>query len=141
MRHDGEDLELAPNPGLDRLDSLLEQVRGAGLQVRLQVEGERSALPGPLDLSAYRIIQEGLTNVLKHARATHADVVVRYGSEELQIEVRDDGGGASTNDGLGHGLIGVRERVKIYGGEMTAGTDSAGGFILSTTLPLDGNRP
>ena len=71
-------------------------------------------------------------------RASHTDVVVRYGSDELRIEVRDDGGGTSTNDGFGHGLVGVRERVKIYGGEMTAGAATWAGFILSTRLPLDG---
>jgi signal transduction histidine kinase len=141
MRHDGEDLELTPQPGLGSLDSLLEEVGRAGLPVRLRVDGEPFPLPHAIDLSAYRIIQEGLTNTLKHARASHADVVVGYGPDELRIEVRDDGGGAFTNDGLGHGLVGVRERVKIYGGEMTAGTASGGGFILSTRLPFRGSAP
>jgi signal transduction histidine kinase len=138
MRHDGDDLELGPQPGLDSLDSLLEEVRRAGLAVRLQIDGEPLPLPRALDLSAYRIVQEGLTNALKHARASHADVIVRYRPDELQIEVRDDGDGTATNDGLGHGLVGVRERVKIYGGKMTTGTATAGGFILSTHLPLGG---
>ena len=93
MRRDGDDLELAPQPGLDNLDSLLDEVRRAGLPVALQVEGEPFALPRALDLSAYRIVQEGLTNALKHARASQADVTVRYGADELQIEVRDDGSG------------------------------------------------
>jgi signal transduction histidine kinase len=141
MRHDGEDPELAPQPGLDSLDSLLEKVRRAGLPVRLQVDGNPVPLPRALDLSAYRIVQEGLTNALKHAHASQADVVVRYGSDELQIDVRDDGNGTSENDGLGHGLVGIRERVKIYGGEMTAGTATGGGFVLSTRLPLSGRRP
>jgi signal transduction histidine kinase len=86
-------------------------------------------------------VQEGLTNALKHAGASHADVTLRYGNDELQIDVRDDGDGGSTSDGLGHGLVGIRERVKIYGGEMTAGTATGGGFILSTRLPLSGHRP
>ena len=141
MRHADDDLELAPQPGLDSLDALLEDVRRAGLPVRLQVDGVAFALPRALDLSAYRIIQEGLTNALKHAGAGQADVVVRYGADELRIEVRDDGSGASPSDGLGHGLIGVRERVKIYGGQMTAGAAAGGGFVLSTTLPLGGERP
>ena len=141
MRHDGEDLELAPQPGLGGLDSLVEKIGRAGLPVRLNVEGEPSPLPRAIDLSAYRIIQEGLTNALKHARASHADVVVRYGPDELHIEVRDDGEGGSTSDGLGHGLVGVRERVKIFGGEMSAGNATEGGFILSTRLPLGGDRP
>jgi signal transduction histidine kinase len=86
-------------------------------------------------------VQEGLTNALKHARASRADVTVRYGSEDVQIEVRDNGAGASTSDGLGHGLVGVRERVKIYGGEMSAGTATEGGFILRARLPVGDYRP
>ena len=137
MRSDGEDAELAPQPGLDRLDALVEEVGRAGLPVRLQVEGEPvPAARARIDLSAYRIVQEGLTNALKHARASRADVVVRYAPGELQIEVRDDGGGAAASDGLGHGLVGIRERVKIYGGEMSAGTATGGGFVLSARLPL-----
>jgi signal transduction histidine kinase len=141
MRHDGEDLELTPQPGLDGLDSLLEEVGRAGLPVRLHFDGDRFPLPRAIDLSAYRIIQEGLTNALKHARASHADVTVHYGSDELQIEIRDDGRGTSTTDGLGHGLVGMRERVKIYGGEMSTETATGGGFILNTRLPLSGERP
>ena len=91
MRSDGDDVELAPQPGLDGLDSLVEEVGRAGLPVRLHVDGDPFPLPRAIDLSAYRIVQEGLTNALKHARASHADVTVRYGSDELQIEVRDDG--------------------------------------------------
>jgi signal transduction histidine kinase len=138
MRRDGDGLDLAPQPGLDRLDPLLEEFRRAGLPVRLSVDGEPFALPPTLDLSAYRIVQEGLTNALKHARASHADVVVRYGSDRLEIDVRDDGRGRAASDGLGHGLVGVRERVKIYGGDMTAGAAAGGGFVLSTRLPLEG---
>jgi signal transduction histidine kinase len=140
MRHDGQDLAWTPQPGLENLDSLLEEVGRAGIPGRLRVEGEKCPLPRAIELSAYRIIQEGLTNVLKHARASHADVTVRYRPTELQIEIRDDGGGSTTTDGLGHGLVGVRERVKIYGGEMTTGTANGGGFILSTRLPLRGDR-
>ena len=88
----------------------------------VHVEGEPVRLPRAIDLSAYRIVQEGLTNALKHGHAGHADVTVRYGTGELQLEVRDDGRGNANGDGLGHGLVGIRERVKIYGGEMTAGT-------------------
>ena len=140
-RGHGQDLELTPQPGLDNLDSLVDDVVRAGLPVRLHVDGDRVPLPRAIDLSAYRIIQEGLTNALKHARAQHADVTIRYGSDELQLEVRDDGRGPASTDGLGHGLVGIRERVKIYGGEMTAGTANGGGFVLSTRLPLAGDRP
>jgi signal transduction histidine kinase len=137
MRRDGDGVELGPQPGLDGLDALLEDVGRAGLPVRLRVDGDRFPLPRAIDLSAYRIVQEGLTNALKHARASHADVTVRYRPDELEVEVVDDGAGPATSDGLGHGLIGIRERVKIYGGEMTAGTAPAGGFAISARLPLD----
>ena len=140
-RRDGDEAELAPQPGLDRLNSLLEEIGRAGLRVRLHVDGEPFPLPRAIDLSAYRIVQEGLTNALKHARASHADVTVHYLPDELQLEVRDDGEGGSTGNGLGHGLVGIRERVKIYGGEMSAGTPTGGGFLLSTRLPVNGERP
>jgi signal transduction histidine kinase len=140
MRSDGDGVEFMPQPGLDGLDSLLQGVGRAGLPVELHVDGEPVPLPRGIDLSAYRIVQEGLTNALKHAHATNADVSVRYQPHELQLEIRDDGVGTATIEGLGHGLIGIRERVKIYGGEMTAGTAHGGGFILSTRLPLNGDR-
>jgi signal transduction histidine kinase len=140
MRRDGDDLELTPQPGLNGLESLLEEVGRAGLPVRLHVSGNRSPLPRALDLSAYRIVQEGLTNALKHARASHADVTLHYAPNELRIEVRDDGDGGPTGS-PGYGLVGIRERVKIYGGEMTAGRAPQGGFVLSTSLPLGGDRP
>jgi signal transduction histidine kinase len=120
----------------DALDSLLEEIGRAGLPVELHVDGDRYELPRAVDLSAYRIVQEGLTNALKHARATKADVTVRYRPDEVQLEVRDNGVGSSTSDGLGHGLVGIRERVKIYGGEMATGTANGGGFVLSTRLPV-----
>jgi signal transduction histidine kinase len=136
MREDGDDVELAPQPGLDKVDSLLEEMRHAGLPVELHVEGEPFALARAMDLSAYRIVQEGLTNALKHAHASRADVTLRYASAELEMEVRDDGRGPSTSDGMGHGLVGIRERVKIYGGEMSASTASDGGFVLKARLPV-----
>jgi signal transduction histidine kinase len=140
MRRDGDGLDLAPQPGLDGLDSLVDEVGRAGLPVRLRVEGEPLPLPRAIDLSAYRIVQEGLTNALKHARASNADVTVRYTPDEIELEVRDDGTGASESDGLGHGLVGIRERVTIYGGEMTAGRANGRGFVLSARLPLSSER-
>jgi signal transduction histidine kinase len=137
MRREGDEAELVPQPGLDGLNSLLDDIGRAGLPVQLHVDGQPVALPRGIDLSAYRIVQEGLTNALKHAHASDADVSVRYRPDELEIEVRDNGHGSVTSDGLGHGLIGVRERVKIYGGRMSAGTAVDGGFVLSTRLPLD----
>jgi signal transduction histidine kinase len=136
MRADGDDLELTPQPGLDALDALLTEVGRAGLPVRLHVDGEPLPLTRAIELSAYRIVQEGLTNALKHAHASSADVTLRYTPGELQIEVHDDGSGVTATNGSGHGLVGVRERVKIYGGEMTAGPVTEGGFVLSTRLPL-----
>ena len=141
LREDGDDAELSPQPGLAALDALAAEVGRAGLPVRLHVEGDAFALPRAIDLSAYRIVQEGLTNALKHARAAQADVTVRYGTRGVQLEVRDDGAGAATGDGLGHGLVGIRERVKIYGGEMSAGAAPGGGFVLSARLPVEGGRP
>lgn len=138
MRHDGEELELVPHPGLDQLDTLVDDVRAAGLPVQLHIEGDPFPLPPALDLSAYRILQEGLTNALKHAAARRASVWVLYGPSELMVEVRDDGRGPLSNDGLGHGLVGIRERVKIYGGDMWVGAGEGGGFLLRARLPLEG---
>jgi signal transduction histidine kinase len=140
MRRDGDGLDLAPQPGLDGLDTLLEDVGRAGLPARLHVEGDPFELPRAIDLSAYRIVQEGLTNSLKHANATRADVTVRYRDDELGIEIVDDGAGVARSDGLGHGLVGIRERVKIYGGDMNAGTAPEGGFVLSASLPIERYR-
>jgi signal transduction histidine kinase len=136
MRERGHEAELEPQPGLDNLDALVRRVRSAGLPVRLRVEGDPLPLPRALDLSAYRIVQEGLTNVLKHARASHAEVLVQHGTDALQLEIRDDGGGPGDGNGLGHGLVGIRERVKLYGGEMTAGPANGGGFVLRASLRL-----
>jgi signal transduction histidine kinase len=142
MRSDGEDAELTPQPGLDGLDALAASVTGAGLPVRLHVEGDALPLPRALDLSAYRIVQEGLTNALKHARASRADVTVRYRPAELELEVRDDGVGDGGADGTGgHGLIGIRERVKIYGGELSTASTAGHGFVLTARLPLGDDRP
>ena len=141
MREDGEDVELAPQPGLDRLRGLLEEIRRAGLPVRLLIAGDRFPLPGGVDISAYRIVQEGLTNALRHAHATEAVVSLHYAPDQLCIEVRDNGRGGARSKGSGHGLIGIRERVRLYDGEMTTSTPSGGGFLLSTRLPLTQRLP
>jgi signal transduction histidine kinase len=139
MRHDDDDLELLPQPTLDDLPALVADVQATGMTARLQVHGSPVRLPPGLDLSAYRIVQEGLTNILKHAAASQVDVDVRYDPAELQLEVRDNGRrGVVSGEGLGHGLVGVRERVKIYGGDMLAGPCPAGGFVLRARIPLDG---
>ena len=138
MRRDDDQPEYLPHPGLADLDSLLDDVRAAGLAVRLQVHGEPVALPPGLDLSAYRIVQEAVTNTLKHAHAHQAEVDVHYEPHDLRVEVRDDGRGPTTGDGLGHGLVGIGERVKIFGGDLSAGAAPTGGFVLRARLPLDG---
>jgi signal transduction histidine kinase len=137
MRSNGDRVALGPQPGLDALDSLVNDVIHAGLPVQLHVDGEPYDLPRAIDLSAYRIVQEGLTNALKHAHASHADVTVRYRPDEVELEVADDGKGPAVTNGQGHGLVGIRERAKIYGGEMSAGAARAGGFVLSARLPVD----
>jgi signal transduction histidine kinase len=102
------------------------------------LEGERVTLPPGVDLAAYRIVQEGLTNTIKHARAAHATVGVRYSSGALELLVEDDGRGAlSTSNGAGHGLIGMRERVALYGGTLETGARPGGGFRVAARLPLD----
>jgi signal transduction histidine kinase len=136
MRMDGEGPELAPQPGLGRLTGLLDEIRRAGLPVRLCVTGDPLPLPGGIDISAYRIVQEGLTNVLRHAHASEAVVSLHYGPGHLMIEVRDNGQGATPGRGHGHGLIGIRERVRLYDGEMTIGAPAGGGFTLQVRLPL-----
>jgi YD repeat-containing protein len=141
MREYGEVVDLAPQPGLDALEALLEEVGRAGLPVQLRISGDRTRLPRGIEISAYRIVQEGLTNALKHAHASKAEVSLEYNAADLRIEVRDNGRGAVASDGRGHGLVGIRERVKLYGGDMTAGTASGGGFLLSTRLPLMRGQP
>lgn len=126
-----------PQPGLGRLPDLLDQVRAAGLEVDLTTEGERRQLSLGIDLSAYRIVQEALTNTLKHAAARRAEVVVRYSEEELAIDVLDDGRGPTSNGDQGQGLIGMRERVALYDGNLAAGPRAEGGFAVSARFPLE----
>jgi len=142
---------LAPAPGLARLGRLIERTNGAGVQVSLERSGEVRAVPAGVDLSAYRIIQEALTNVVKHAGGGARCVVsIDYGEQALHIRVTDDGGGSLVLSpagpgalgvpvgGTGHGIIGMRERANLCGGDFTAGALSAGGFEVNATLPLLG---
>jgi signal transduction histidine kinase len=130
-----ERTELAPQPGLAGLDTLVEGVRATGLPVELHVEGELHDLPAGLDLSAYRIVQEALTNAIKHADASLAEVHVRRTAEGVELEVVDDGTGPSGN-GRGQGLIGMRARASLLGGEVEAGPRPGGGFRVKAKLPL-----
>jgi signal transduction histidine kinase len=135
----GEDRppELAPQPGLRNLDRLIAQVEESGLEVTLRVEGERPELPAGIDLSAYRIVQEGLTNAMKHAKGAHAQVVVRYTDDGVEVEIVDDGPGVNGSHSDGHGLVGMRERVALYGGTLDAGPRDGGGFVLRAQLPVE----
>ena len=141
LRADGDRPALAPAPGMGELEQLVDRTRAAGVEVDLAVEGERRALAPGIDLAAYRILQEALTNVLKHAGAARAAVTVRYASTELALSVEDDGSGMSVNpNGEGHGLIGMRERVSVYGGTLETGNGPEGGFRVLARLPLDAAR-
>jgi signal transduction histidine kinase len=131
------DVAYAPQPGLAALDALAEHVRAAGVDVEVQVEGASAPLAAGLDLAAYRIVQEALTNTLKHAGATRATVTVRHRDARVEVEVVDDGVGVTRGDGTGHGIIGMRERASLYGGELRAEPRLEGGFRVFATLPLD----
>jgi signal transduction histidine kinase len=129
--------ELDPQPGLGSLDALVDGVRAAGLPVEVRVEGTPRDLPVGVDLSAYRIIQEALTNSLKHAGPAEAEVILRYGPSSLQLEVVDNGSaGEASIAGAGPGLVGMRERVALYGGELRTGTRNGHGYAVRAILPL-----
>jgi signal transduction histidine kinase len=138
LRREGDERTLAPQPGIDDLNDLIEQATAGSLTVELAVEGKPVPLPQAIDLSAYRIVQEALTNVIKHASAARALVTVRYLDGELEIEVADDGAGAPVGaaDGSGLGLVGMRERVDSHGGRLHTGAGRDGGFVVRASLPL-----
>jgi len=135
LRTENEEPELLPQPSLTQLDLLIEQVGGAGLPVELRVVGKPVQLAPGLDISAYRIVQEALTNVLAHGGDARAKVVVAYGDRMLEIEIVDDGRGGTPNGG-GHGIVGMRERVALFGGSLEAGGRDGGGFAVRARLPL-----
>jgi signal transduction histidine kinase len=178
LRGDGDQTpSLTPQPGLDQVPSLVEQVARAGLEVELVVEGVQGPLPAGVDLSAYRIVQEALTNALRHGGPGRARVLVRYGADDLRLEIHDDGpagkgpagggGGGPGGNGVelasgrqpeawsrpsvdnpviptgrfaGRGLLGMRERVHLFGGELRAGPDPGGGFTVEARLPTGALR-
>ena len=139
----GEADAMAPQPTLDGVPGLVDRAADAGLPVRLTLDGERSPLPAGAEVAAYRIVQEALTNVLKHAGAAPTEVVVRWGPDALELEIADRGGGPPApqegGPGLasgGHGLMGMRERVRVYGGELSAEPRPGGGFRVRAQIPL-----
>jgi signal transduction histidine kinase len=136
LRSDGERLPLAPNPGLGQLPRLVEQVRASGLAVDVSTSGEPLALPPGVDLAAYRIVQEALTNALKHAGTAHATVAIGYEAGSIALTVVDNGAGANANGNGGHGLLGMRERVVLYGGTLETGPGADGGFRVHAVLPV-----
>jgi signal transduction histidine kinase len=144
LRAAGQETDLRPSPGLAVLDELVEQVQRAGVRVSVREEGDRRDLPSGIDLSAYRVVQEALTNTVKHSRSPTAQVTIRYGASWLEVLVTDDGeaspgralgGGNGRPQGGGHGLIGMRERVAMLGGEFEAGATRAG-FSVRARFPL-----
>ena len=137
LREHDEEVGLAPQPGVAELERLVARMRDAGLPVELRIEGTPRPLPIGVDLSAYRVVQEALTNALKHAGASAALVTLHYGERDLTVEVTDEGPRRAEQPG-GHGLIGMRERVGIFGGTFEAGPRESGGFAVRALLPFEG---
>jgi signal transduction histidine kinase len=142
LREDGEDAARAPQPSLSRIGTLVERARTAGLPVELRVEGRAGPLAPGIDLTAFRVVQEALTNAIKHAGPARASVTVRWSEAALELEVSDNGAGPRKANGAGpaapgagHGLLGMRERVGLYGGELHAGRGRGGGFVVRARLP------
>lgn len=136
MRTDGTSEERKPQPVLDDLGTLIDRARAAGVDVELSVTGDPRPLPTGVELSAYRIVQEALTNVVKHSGSHHARVALRYGNSGLELEIVDQGrGGQSAVPSSGHGLVGMRERVALFGGSLETGPENGGGYRVRATLP------
>ena len=139
LRDDDEVGMLAPQPGMEGIGALVDDARDSGVEVQLSVQGTPRPLPVGVDLAAYRIVQEALTNVRRHASASQASVLLHYGDDEVRIEVCDDGVGMSgpaADGATGHGLIGMRERVALYGGRLEAGSSGGRGFTVRAALPV-----
>lgn len=142
LNDDGEGMSLAPQPGAEQIASLIRRVGEAGLPVDLRVIGQPRPLPPGIDLAAYRIVQEALTNALKHAGMARTQVILEYRPAELKVEVLDDGDGpCGEAGGHGRGLVGMQERVALYGGTLEAGPRLERGYAVRAWLPLDGARP
>jgi signal transduction histidine kinase len=137
LRGANDGADLAPQPGLSRLDALAQQARDAGLPVEVSIEGDPVDVPAGLDLSAYRVVQDALTNALRHAGPATAKVVVRYEPDALALEIENDGSAASNGDAERQGLAGMRERVAFYGGTLDAGPRPGGrGYVVRARIPL-----
>jgi signal transduction histidine kinase len=143
LSHDVSDVALSPQPALDQLEPLLQRVREAGLPVELRIEGEPKPLPLGVELAAYRIVQEGLTNALKYSGLACTQVILDYRAAELKVEILDDGPGEQSGAGREHGrgLVGMQERVALYGGRLEAGARLERGYAVRAWLPLAGHEP
>ena len=137
LRDRGSMPEFAPQPGMGTIDSLLDGVRAAGLPVELEIDGQPRELGAGVDLAAYRVVQEALTNALKYAGPAHAWVAVRWEQDALELEIANDGRGDGDGTGGGHGLAGMRERVSLYGGVIESGPRAGGGYVVRARLPLE----
>ena len=136
MRTPADGIEQRPQPSLADLEELIAEYRDAGLPVRWEVTGAPRPLPGGVELSVYRIVQEALTNVLKHARATRVVVTLAFSRTRLELEITDDGASSDDCAGPGHGIVGMQERVALLGGELETGRRAGGGFRVHALLPL-----
>jgi signal transduction histidine kinase len=139
LRRDGEGIALAPRPSLAHVDALVQTMRDAGVAVDLRVEGSPPLLAPSIDVSAYRVLQEALTNVVKHAGPAHVSAAIRYLGRAVEVEVIDDGRGPTRTSRTGYGLIGMRERVELHGGTLEAGAGDRGGFVVRASLPIEGS--
>ena len=143
LRADDGSHGVAPQPGLAQVGELIERVRAAGIDAAIHVDGQRRALSMGADLATYRIVQEALTNVIKHSRARSVEVAIRYRNDAIEMEINDDGvgTGSANGDGAGHGLIGMRERVAMFGGALIARPGDERGFVVHARIPLDEETP
>jgi signal transduction histidine kinase len=141
LSQEADDVSLAPQPGVEHVEALVRRVGDAGLPVRLYIEGRPRPLPPGIDLTAYRIVQEALTNALKYAEQANTEVVLGYRDHELKVEILDEGNGTAHNGNApGHGLVGMRERVVLFGGTFEAGPRLERGYAVRAWLPLEGAR-
>jgi signal transduction histidine kinase len=141
LREENQVDDISPQPSLKQLDILFNQMRLTGLSISVKIEGKEIPLPPGVDLSAYRIVQEALTNTLKHAGPVNADVKIRYLGDAVELEIRNNGNtpqSEADKDNKGRGLIGMRERVSLHGGEFLADRLPEGGFVVKAKLPLTG---
>jgi signal transduction histidine kinase len=138
LRQEDDVDRLAPQPSLHRLEDLTSEIAAAGLLVDLRIEGDVRPVPPTVEVSAYRMIQEALTNTVKHADASRVSVTIRYLPTDVEVEVLDDGRARDTGRRAGHGLIGMRERAKLLNGRLQVGPAPDGGFSVRATIPVDG---